>query len=128
ATVEGGLGLDLPLVVLINEGSASASEIVSGALQDHSRATLVGATTFGTGTVLNQFNLSDGSALLLATEQWLTPDGRVIWHEGIAPDEAVELPADVFPLAPEELAGMTAEALANSQDTQLLRAIELLQQ
>lgn len=124
----GGLGLDLPLVVLINEGSASASEIVSGALQDHGRATLVGATTFGTGTVLNQFNLRDGSALLLATEQWLTPDGRVIWHEGIAPDVAVELPEGVFPLAPEELEGMSAEDFANSDDPQLLRAIELLQQ
>ncbi len=73
----------LPVVVLINEGSASASEIVSGALQDHGRATLVGETTFGTGTVLNEFPLSDGSAILLATEQWLTPDGRVIWREGM---------------------------------------------
>src|SRR5690606_26167001 len=81
----------LPLVVLINEGSASASEIVSGALQDAGRATLVGETTFGTGTVLNTFPLSDGSAMLLATELWLTPEGRVIWREGIVPDETVEL-------------------------------------
>ena len=117
----------LPLVVLINEGSASASEIVSGALQDHERATLVGETTFGTGTVLNEFGLSDGSAILLATEQWLTPDGRVIWREGVVPDEVVELTGPVQLLVPETADDLTAEEVAASEDAQVLRALELLQ-
>ncbi len=116
----------LPLVVLINQGSASASEIVSGALQDHQRATLVGETTFGTGTVLNEFPLSDGSAILLATEQWLTPDGRVIWREGIVPDEVVELTGPVRLVVPATADDLTAEELAATEDAQLLRAMELL--
>jgi len=116
----------LPLVVLVNQGSASASEIVSGALQDHQRATLVGETTFGTGTVLNEFGLSDGSAILLATEQWLTPDSRVIWRQGIVPDEVVELTGPVQLLVPETANDLTAEEVAASGDTQVLRAIELL--
>ncbi len=116
----------LPLVVLINQGSASASEIVSGALQDHERATLVGETTFGTGTVLNEFGLSDGSAILLATEQWLTPDGRVIWREGVVPDEVVELTGPVQLLVPETADDLTAEEVAASEDGQVLRAVELL--
>ena len=118
---------ELPLVVLINQGSASASEIVSGALQDHERATLVGETTFGTGTVLNEFGLSDGSAILLATEQWLTPDGRVIWREGVVPDEVVELTGLVQLLVPETADDLTAEEVAASEDAQVLRAVELLQ-
>jgi carboxyl-terminal processing protease len=123
---KGGLALDTPLIVLVNEGTASAAEIVSGALQDAGRATLVGETTFGTGTVLNQFGLSDGSALLLATEEWLTPNGRLIWHQGIAPDEAVALPTGTAPVLPEAEAGMTPEQLQASGDAQLLRALELL--
>ena len=118
---------DLPLIVLINQGSASASEIVSGALQDHERAMLVGETTFGTGTVLNEFGLSDGSAILLATEQWLTPDGRVIWREGVVPDEVVELTGPVQLLVPETADDLTAEEVAASEDAQVLRAVELLQ-
>lgn len=117
---------DLPMVVLINQGSASASEITAGALQDYGRATLVGETTFGTGTVLNQFQLSDGSAVLLATQMWLTPNGRVIWHEGIQPDEEVVLPADVQPSIPETERDWTVEDLRSTPDTQLKRAIELL--
>ena len=116
----------LPLVVLINQGSASASEIVSGALQDHGRATLVGETTFGTGTVLNEFGLSDGSAILLATEKWLTPDGRVIWRQGIVPDEEVSLTGPVQLLIPETADDLTPEQLTASGDAQVLRAIELL--
>jgi carboxyl-terminal processing protease len=124
---DNGTPTQLPLVVLINQGSASASEIVSGALQDHERATLVGETTFGTGTVLNEFGLSDGSAILLATEQWLTPDGRVIWREGVVPDEVVELTGPVQLLVPETADDLTAEEVAASEDTQVLRAVELLQ-
>ena len=121
-----GVATDLPMVVLINAGTASAAEITSGALQDAHRATLVGETTFGTGTVLEQFHLSDGSALLLATEEWLTPAGRVIWHKGIAPDVSVSLPADTAPLLPEAEQGMTPDQLRASGDAQLLRAMDVL--
>jgi len=121
-----GMATDLPMVVLINGGTASAAEITAGALQDAHRATLVGETTFGTGTVLNEFHLSDGSALLLATEEWLTPAGRVIWHKGIAPDVTVSLPANVAPLIPEAERGMTTDQLHASGDEQLSQAIDLL--
>ncbi len=116
----------LPVVVLVNQGSASASEIVSGALQDAGRGLLVGETTFGTGTVLNEFSLSDGSAILLATEQWLTPDGRVIWRQGIVPDEPVALDGPVQLIVPETARDMTPEQLAATNDQQVLRALELL--
>ncbi len=78
--------------------SAVHAEIVAGALQDAHRATLIGETTFGTGTVLNGFSLSDGSQILLATEEWLTPAGRVIWHKGITPDVSVDLANTVNPI------------------------------
>ena len=116
----------LPLVVLINQGTASASEIVAGALQDAHRAQLVGETTFGTGTVLNEFPLANGAALLLATEEWLTPSGRVIWHHGITPDQAVTLPATGTLLVPEAEPGLSADQVQASGDTQLLRAMSLL--
>jgi carboxyl-terminal processing protease len=122
----GGLATSLPMVVLINSGTASAAEIVSGALQDAHRATLVGDTTFGTGTVLSTFPLSDGSALLLAIQEWLTPAGRVIWHQGIAPDQAVPLPAGATALSPSALRGLSAAQLQSSDDAQLLRAVQLL--
>ena len=87
-------------MVLVNQGTASAAEIVAGALHDAGRARLVGETTFGTGTVLEQFSLSDGSAMLLATQEWLTPSGKTIWHVGLTPDEVVSLATDVTPLFP----------------------------
>ena len=124
--VSGGLATDLPMVTLINYGSASASEIVSGALQDAGRAKLIGETTFGTGTVLNTFNLPDGSAMLLATSEWLTPNGRVIWHQGIKPDEKISLPAGVAPLTPAVLKTQTERDYKASRDLQLQRAVELL--
>jgi carboxyl-terminal processing protease len=114
------------MVVLVNQGTASAAEIVSGAIQDAHRATVIGETTFGTGTVLNSFPLSDGSQVLLATEEWLTPNGRVIWHKGIAPDITVSLANNVTPFVPESAQGVTATQLQNSQDVQLLRAISIL--
>ena len=117
---------DLPMVVLVNNGTASASEIVAGALQDAHRATLIGETTFGTGTVLNQFGLPDGSALLLATEEWLTPNGRVIWHKGITPDQVVALPAGVAPVTPDMEQSMTAAQVQASGDQQLLDGINAL--
>jgi carboxyl-terminal processing protease len=118
---------DLPVVVLVNQGTASASEIVAGALQDASRAKLVGDTTFGTGTVLNQFALPDGSAVMLAVEEWLTPAGRTIWHQGIKPDVPVSLAANATPLLPEAEKDMTPEKLKASNDAQLLKALDLLQ-
>jgi carboxyl-terminal processing protease len=122
----GGLANELPMVVLVNRGTASAAEIVSGAIQDAARGKLVGETTFGTGTVLNEFPLSDGSALLLATEEWLTPKGRTIWHQGITPDIQVVLPAGATPLVPEGEGDLTHEQLMQSEDQQLLRALEVL--
>jgi carboxyl-terminal processing protease len=121
-----GTVTSVPMVVLINGGTASAAEIVAGALQDAHRATLVGEATFGIGTVLEEFSLSNGSALLLATEEWLTPNGRVIWHRGIAPDVAVALPAGVESLFPEAELEMTTAQLQASGDEQLLRALDLL--
>ena len=121
----GGVALNTPLLLLINGNSASSSEIVAGALQAAGRATLVGETTVGTGTVLTPFVLSDGSRLLLGTQQWLTPDGRLIRGQGIEPDEQVTLPPEGRPLLPSEAARLTLEALRDSGDTQLVRAIEL---
>ncbi|MGA2515580.1 MAG: S41 family peptidase [Thermodesulfobacteriota bacterium] len=124
----GGVATSLPLVVLINGGTSSGAEIVAGAFQDAHRAKLVGEKTFGTGTVLETFSLSDGSAMMLAIEEWLTPAGHVIWHQGISPDVVVHLSAEVTPLIPASEKGLTAEELQNSQDVQLLRALHLLLQ
>jgi carboxyl-terminal processing protease len=124
--VAGGLAHDLPVVVLIDKGTASSAEIVAGALQDAERGPVIGVTTFGTGTLLNVFELSDGSAVRLGIEQWLTPDGREIWRKGIAPDEAVELPADGLPLEPDDLDGQTVQQLLGGKDTQFARALQLL--
>lgn len=116
----------LPLVVLVDHGTASAAEIVAGALLDNGRAEIVGATTFGTGTVLNQFDLSDGSALRIGTVKWLTPSGHQIWHNGITPTDVVALPAGAQPLQPDQLRSMTAAQLAASADSQLAAALALL--
>jgi len=121
-----GVALDIPLVVLINGGTASAAEIVAGALQDHKRAKLIGETTFGTGTVLQEFPLSDGSALLLAVEEWLTPDGHTIWHKGITPNFEVALSSDTTPVFPASEAHMSVDQLKASDDKQLLKALSLL--
>ncbi len=114
----GGLATKLPLVVLVNTGTASAAEIVAGALQDAHRGPVVGEKTFGTGTVLNEFPLSDGSALLLAVEEWLTPAGHLIWHKGIAPDEPVALAPNQLPDFP--------DGQPHGADAQLERAVRLL--
>ena len=124
----GGLLPDLPVVALVNEGTASGAEIVAGALHDNKRATLVGQTTFGTGTVLEEFALSDGSALLLAVQEWLTPDGHTIWHRGISPDVAVVLPPQAFPLMPALTSDLTSERLWKTEDMQLLRALRIILQ
>lgn len=123
----GAVAPEIPMVVLVDRGSASASEIVAGALKDAGRATLVGETTFGTGTVLSEFPLSDGSSLLLATQEWLTPNGDSFWHTGIAPDVEVSLPEEAEPILPGNGTELTAESLQSSTDTQVLRALEILQ-
>ncbi len=121
-----GYGRTLPIVVLINKGTASAGEIIAGALQENGRASLVGETTFGTGTVLNQFNLSDGSAILLGVTNWLTPKGNLIKGQGITPDIEEELPASVIQLNVRRLSALDVEELATTEDIQLLKAIEQL--
>jgi carboxyl-terminal processing protease len=126
AVEKGGQALSIPMVVLVNNGTASAAEIVAGALQDHGRASLVGTTTFGTGTVLQQFPLSDGSALLLAVQEWLTPNENEIWHKGITPNFVVSLPEGASPVFPEEEQGMTLQQLKDSKDTQLQKALNLI--
>lgn len=85
-----GLAREIPMVALINQGTASAGEITAGALKENGRALLVGQPTLGTGTVLQPFTLSDGSVLRLGVTNWLTPDKNLIKGEGVAPNSRVE--------------------------------------
>lgn len=119
---------DLPLVVVIDEGTASSAEIVSGTLKSNDRATLIGETTFGTGTVLLTFGLDDKSAIRLAVERWLTPDAELIFGRGIPPTIEVALPADQVPLDPSDVAQVAPTDVPEIPDSQLDRAIELLSQ
>jgi len=111
----------IPIVVLTNGNTASAAEIVSGALQDNHRAIIMGVKTFGTGTVLDEFDLTDGSAILLGTSEWLTPDGQFIRGNGIKPNIEVQLSPNVNPLTPndENQGNMTLQQILSSGDTQL---------
>jgi carboxyl-terminal processing protease len=117
---------DAPIAVLVNEGSASSSEILAGALRDNDRAAVIGETTFGTGTVLSEFVLGDGSAILLGVAEWLTPDGDFIRETGIVPDEKVPLGEDAEPLTPGEVRDLSREEILD-RDAQLRRAFEKLQ-
>ena len=87
---------DKPVVILVNENSASASEVFSGAMQDYKEGILVGATTFGKGIVQTVFNLQDGTALKLTTSKYYTPKGRNIHGTGLKPDISVALDQETF--------------------------------
>jgi carboxyl-terminal processing protease len=102
---------DKKLVILVDGGSASASEIFSGAMQDYKKATLVGVKTYGKGSVQTLTNLSDGSELKITIAKWLTPNGRMIDKLGIDPDVEVKL---------------TEDNIKNNQDPQLDKALELI--
>ena len=121
-----GYAREMPLVVLINEGTASAGEITAGALKENERAILIGETTFGTGTVLNQFGLSDGSAILLGVTNWLTPNGNLIKGEGVTPNVEVTQPTSSKHVDAELLRNLTAEQFSAIEDDQFLKALEQL--
>lgn len=106
----GQLGESIQMVVLVNEGSASASEILAGAVQDNDRGILIGAQTFGKGSVQQSQLLSDGSELRVTIARWYTPLNISIDKEGITPDIEVETPEEFF----------------NENDTQLQRAIDYI--
>ncbi len=111
-SIPGGLATDIPMVVLVDEGSASASEITAGAIQDYGRAPLVGVTTYGKGSVQNWIALdSDGGAVRITVARWLTPKERQINGIGLTPDVVVEL---------------TDEDVQAERDPQLDKAIEIL--
>ncbi len=124
--VEGDPGLTgAPLSVIVNKGSASSSEIVAGALRDNDRATVVGQTTFGTGTVLSEFELDDGSSVLLGVAEWLTPGGDFIRETGIEPDVKVSLGDGDAAFSPADLRGISQKE-AFEGDPQLRAAFEEL--
>ena len=112
--------IDLPLVVLVNEGSASASEILSGAIKDYGRGELIGTKTFGKGVVqrISELPSNDGSAIKLTISEYFTPNGTNIHGVGIEPDIVVELPDDVEYIGVENL----------EEDLQLQKAIEVLKE
>lgn len=106
-----------PLVILVNEGTASASEILAGALQDNHRAQLVGNVTFGKGLIQSLFDLSDGSGLVVTVAKYETPDHHDINHSGIRPDYTVPLNQTI-----------TRDQLGTEQDAQYLAALDVLNQ
>jgi carboxyl-terminal processing protease len=126
-TVEGDPeSTDAPLAVLVDGGSASSAEILAGAMRDDGRATVIGERTFGTGTVLSEFVLRDGSSILLGVAEWLTPDGDFIRETGIEPDVKVSLEEGTAPLTPDGVRDLSkAEIL--ERDAQLREAYEQLQ-
>lgn len=110
--------LDIPLVVLVNANSASASEIFAGAVKDTDRGTLIGTQTFGKGLVQRLFTLPDGSGLNITIQKYYTPNGTSIHGVGIEPDEVVELPA--------EYQNTALKDIPERADTQLQKGMEVL--
>ncbi|QEH70735.1 S41 family peptidase [Cellulosilyticum sp. ST5] len=110
---------DIPMVVLINGNSASASEVLAGALKDYSRAELIGTTTFGKGVVQTIIPLSDGSAIKLTTSQYFTPSGVCIQGIGIAPDYEVKLSTEKI---------LKGRELTDTEDDQLQTAIKVVKE
>lgn len=112
--------LNLPIAVLVNENSASASEVLSGALKDHNKATLVGTKTFGKGLVQAVVNLEDGSGLKVTIARYFTPSGVCIQDIGIEPHVKVELP--------EKYKNVAVSQVPKEDDTQLKKAIEVVKE
>ena len=110
----------------MNVGSASSAEMVAGALKDNARAQLVGGKTSGTGTVLEEYPLSDGSAILLAVAEWMTPNGTFIRGSGIQPDVKAGLERGQKPRTLDEVRGLSREEMF-AKDAQIERAFEVLQ-
>ncbi len=117
---------EAPLAVVVDGGTASSAEILAGTLRDNDRAPVVGETTFGTGTVLSEFVLSDGSSILLGVAEWLTPDGDFIRNTGITPDLRVPLPEGTEPLTPVDARDLSRDEILG-KDAQLRTAYEELQ-
>ncbi len=107
----------VPLVVLVNEGSASASEVLAGALQDSGRGILVGSKTFGKGLIQSLFELEDGSGLAVTTAKYMTPKGRDINQLGIVPDVEIPLPTDTV---------LRVDTLGTEADPQFVAALSIL--
>ncbi len=123
--------VDFPIAALINEGSASASEILAGAIQDNRRGIVVGAKSFGKGSVQTVIPMRDGSALKLTTASYFTPSGRSINGEGIIPDVIVEKETYVEPKEKknnvfEKLEEKPKEKPRDARDSQLMRAIDII--
>lgn len=119
--------IDVPLVVLVSESSASAAEIVAASLRDNGRAQVLGVPTFGTGTVVSSFDLADGSVAAIGTAIWQTPKGEDARRVGIQPTTVVEMPAEGEEVSFEPGAVLTQSQIEEVNDAQLLAAIQSLQ-